>query len=178
MSDYFTTKTCCEEGCDAPRHVSRGGQQLTRCQPCQREEWKRMKQAKIVAPHGLQLAPERRCKVCAEVKTLDAFEEVRPGHHRALCADCRRAQERDRHYARRGPVKATAQSAAFSPVSALITFPVGTVLLVDRLRGQAVAVQVLSEIPSGAKRMEHLIAAYQAQGLRIIDAVERVETQS
>lgn len=188
-NDYTTDKPCCEEGCNLPRMISSSGHQLVRCQDHQRQEWSRRKKSNRTEPVALR-APltERLCTRCKQVKPITQFQEVRAGNYRAVCIDCRAIQNREAYQVRaaaagrtpRKPREAGNPKLGFkSRPGEVISLPSsGGMLLVDRLRRQVIVVQVIGEIPNGAKRLEHLIAAYQTRGLRIIEATERTEGHS
>jgi hypothetical protein len=51
----------------------------------------------------------------------------------------------------------------------------GTAVLVDRATKQVLVVKVLSEIPNGARRLDHLVNTFRAANIRVLDAAIREE---
>lgn len=124
---------------------------------------------------GTNRRPE--CKPCSaaiarERRYAQAAAGVTPTPRTPRTVSAPRAKPAVRAVSDR-PVKALPQPRPVREQAGLQPLPIlpleGNVVLVDRARGQVIVAQLLSEIPNSAKRLHHLIAAFRAKGLRIID---------
>lgn len=144
--------------------VSSTGHELTMCVGCQRDYWSNAKASLT-----------RVCKECQTDQPTTSF--VKGGR---VCRDCKEAREATPAPAPtepKPPRKVGRGPSPFAkplPGNAEPRVMRGSVLLVDRDKGQVILCEVISEIPMDARRLEHLMAFYRERGYRVVDAVERV----
>ena len=148
---------------EEPRMVSSTGHELTMCQGCQRDYWSNAKAAQT-----------RVCRQCQTDKPASDF--IKKGRVCNACKDAREAAAPEPSAPKppRRVGRGTSPFAKQLPGTPEPRVMRGSVLLVDRERGQVILCEIISEIPTEARQLEHLMAFYTGRGYRVVDAVERV----
>lgn len=169
-----------------PRMISSSHKELSRCEDCQREYWRRKKQAsqgykargtrtrnEAMATREKPVETTRTCKDCGETKPIDEFAK-NGTYRKKVCKACYSlyVSEGKRGHAH-GPA-ITLKDGLSSVVVAGRRIK-ASVLFVDRVNGRMVLCEVMSEKPiSNDATVPHICAFYAQLGYRVVDAVELV----
>jgi hypothetical protein len=177
----------CSNCGNSPRMVSKSGNELSRCEDCQRAYWRQKKQEsqgykrrgtrtrnEVMATRETPVEATRTCKECHETKPIEEFPK-NGQYRKTVCKGCyatlvnEASQAKKSKPRKHGPAILVNGRQSTGAIPSRVIKP--PVLFVDRVNNQFLLCVLESEVPMG-KTTDFIIGFYQQLGYRVVDAVE------